>query len=237
MVCYKETAANAKIDPVDDIWTGTWRDMRFAATTDGGKPENAVTGTIFTVNGNGDLGHEIDVQGEFARLRFWRNTQVAQLAPNGEISLGDRVLGYEWDEDLDNGFRPAGLIPLSSTTRRVAERIVDYGNTYAPGDSTHSLTLYRAESGALVFGAGTVQFSWALDDYHTVYEAATDRNLQQAMINLFADMDIQPGSLMSGLVAATLSTDSLAPVSVITSPVAGAVLAADRSFTVQGTAQ
>ena len=30
LVCYKETWANAKIDPVAE-WTGTWRDPRFAA--------------------------------------------------------------------------------------------------------------------------------------------------------------------------------------------------------------
>ena len=28
MVTYKETHANAKIDPMPDVWTGTWRDSR-----------------------------------------------------------------------------------------------------------------------------------------------------------------------------------------------------------------
>ena len=44
----------------------------------------------------------------------------------------------------------------------------DNGSTYAPGTATHHLTLYRdANAGAptrLVFGAGTVQWSWGLDD-------------------------------------------------------------------------
>ncbi|HQV13130.1 MAG TPA: Ig-like domain-containing protein, partial [Nitrospira sp.] len=35
----------------------------------------------------------------------------------------------------------------------------------------------------------------------------------------FADMDVQPGSLQIGLVPATASTDNIAPVSVINSPV------------------
>jgi hypothetical protein len=237
IVSYKETHANAKTDPLANVWTGTWRDPRFAGSTDGGRPENALTGTIFTVNGGGDLGTTIDVSGEFAALRFWRNTDVEDLSANQEISLGDRVLGYEFNEDLDNGFRPAGLINLSSTTRDVDQLIQDYGNEYAPGTATHALTLYRAASGALVFSAGTIQYSWALDDYHTTYDAATDRNLQQATINLFADMGVQPASLMSGLVRATASTDSLAPVSVILSPVAGATVAAGSSMTVRGTAQ
>ena len=50
LVCYKETHANAKIDPDRRAWTGTWRDPRFSPPADGGRPENALTGTIFTVN-------------------------------------------------------------------------------------------------------------------------------------------------------------------------------------------
>ena len=49
LVSYKETHAGAKIDPIAE-WTGTWRDPRFSPPADGGRPENALTGTIFTVN-------------------------------------------------------------------------------------------------------------------------------------------------------------------------------------------
>ena len=49
LVCYKETHANAKIDPIGPtVWTGTWRDPRFSPPADGGRPENALSGTIFT---------------------------------------------------------------------------------------------------------------------------------------------------------------------------------------------
>ena len=50
LVCYKETHANAKIDPLQNVWTGTWRDPRFSPPADGGRPENALMGTIFMVN-------------------------------------------------------------------------------------------------------------------------------------------------------------------------------------------
>ena len=51
LVCYKETHANAVIDPRDPpTWTGTWRDPRFSPPADGGRPENALAGTIFMVN-------------------------------------------------------------------------------------------------------------------------------------------------------------------------------------------
>src|ERR1700751_6083354 len=52
LVCYKETHANKPTDPLDPpTWTGTWRDPRFSPPADGGRPENALTGTLFMVNG------------------------------------------------------------------------------------------------------------------------------------------------------------------------------------------
>ena len=51
------------------------------------------------------------------------------------------------------------MINLSLSTVNVNAYLYDYGTTVAPGTATHSLTLYRAESGALVFGAGTVYWS------------------------------------------------------------------------------
>ena len=237
LVCYKETLANAVTDPDPGVWTGTWRDPRFASSTDGGDPENALTGTMFTVNSNGDLGTTIDVQSQFAALRFWRNTEVASLTGTQSISLGDRVLGYEWDSDLDNGYRPPGLFDLSLTTRNVAQYLLDYGSTYGPGTATHSMTEYRAASGALVFSAGSIQYSWALDDLHSVYQTATDPDLQQATINLLADMGAQPSTLMAGMIPATQSTDTLAPISTILSPLAGTLFASNTTVTIQGTAQ
>src|SRR6185437_8010771 len=59
---------------------------------------------------------------------------------------------------------------------------------------------------------------------------------QQAQVNLLADMGAQPGTLQSGLVAATASTDRTAPTPVITSPASGASVANGASVTVSGTA-
>ena len=162
LVSYKETHANEKIDPLLLEWTGTWRDPRIF-NPQGPHPENALTGTIFMVNSGTSA---IQVPAAEGKLRLWRNTSIANLAPGETATLTEGTLGYEWDEDLDNGFRPAGLIDLSSTTLSV-EKLLDYGSTYGPGQqATHHLTLYRAPSGALVFGAGTVQWSWGLDKEH-----------------------------------------------------------------------
>src|SRR5205823_4409747 len=101
------------------------------------------------------------------RMRFWRNTDVATLAAsNATAQLPAGVIGYEWDEDLDNGSRPAGIIRMSTTTvNPVDEHLFDYGNTFAPDVATHHLTLYKHASGALVFGAGSIQWSSGLDRY------------------------------------------------------------------------
>ena len=37
------------------------------------------------------------------------------------------------------------------------------GTIYGVGIATHRLTIYKAASGALVFSAGTIQWSWGLD--------------------------------------------------------------------------
>src|SRR4029450_12888136 len=107
------------------------------------------------------------------------NTSVATLAPGTVATLGTGTLGYEWDEDIDNGFRPPGLIRLSSTTVGVPQRLVDFGNEVAPGTAKHSLTLYRALSGALGFGAGRIQWPWGLDSHHEGTPAAADVRMQQ----------------------------------------------------------
>ncbi|MGH7232322.1 MAG: N,N-dimethylformamidase beta subunit family domain-containing protein, partial [Nitrospiraceae bacterium] len=186
LVCYKETQANAKIDP-DRTWTGTWRDPRFSPPADGGRPENAVTGTLFMVNGPGD--YALSVSAEEGKLRFWRQTDLTALSPGQTVSFGPGVLGFEWDEDPDNGHRPAGLFRLSTTAvSHVPSLLQDHGSTYRPGSATHHLTLYRHESGALVFGAGTIQWSWALDGNHARVTTEPDVRIQQATVNLLADM-------------------------------------------------
>ena len=64
-----------------------------------------------------------------------------------------------------------------------------------------------------MWSTGTVQWAWGLDDYHTnrpVFAVPVDVRIQQATLNMLADMGAQPTSRQSGLVAATKSTDTLA---------------------------
>ncbi len=238
MVCYKETHSNRVTDPQDPpVWTGTWRDPRFSPPGDGGRPENALTGTIFMVNGPQSPLLSIQVPAVDGKMRLWRNTSVATQASGATATFPAGTLGYEWDEDLDNGFRPAGLFYLSTATYDTAGNLLlDNGSTYGAGTATHHTTMYRAPSGALVFGSGTVQWPWGLDGNHDGNATTPNASMQQATINLFADMGIQPGTLQSGLVAATQSTDTTPPASTITSPKSGGTVQGGSATTITGTA-
>ena len=143
------------------------------------------------------------------------------MKPGESVALGKGILGHEWDEDLDNGFRPAGIVHLSETIVDGVMYLQDFGSVYDSGTATHNLTLYRAKSGALVFGAGTCQWSWGLDTFHDNYtgvpgnranryslrvgvdQSGPVKTMQQATVNLFADMGVQPANLQPGLVPAT----------------------------------
>lgn len=244
LVCYKETLAFAKIDPNASTWTGTWRDPSFSPPADGGKPENALVGTLFMVNGTGadnDGSLTIKVPSADGKMRFWRNTAAATLAPNATYTLPIATLGYEWDLDIDNGFRPAGAFQLSTSTYSLtSDLLLDYGATYGAGTATHHLMLYRAPSGALVFSSGTIDWSWGLNSYHdnlwSFQSPAPDPNMQQATVNLFADMGAQPATLQPGVVPATASSDVTPPVSTITFPTAGSTINTGNAVTVTGTA-
>ena len=130
LVTYKETHYDAPTDPQDPpTWTGTYMDPRFSPPADGGQPQNALTGQLFAVNAGTT---DITVPASYSKLRFWRNTRVASLASGQSATLDSGVgtLGYEWDVDADNGFRPAGLMDMSSTTNPTAQPFTDYGSQH-----------------------------------------------------------------------------------------------------------
>ncbi len=232
LISYKETWANytqlagpgdySNIDPSNQ-WTGTWRDIRFVDSVDsnginiaqGAVPENALTGQLFYGDGANVSTVGIDVPAALGGLRLWRDTTVAA---GGAADIAPGIIGYEWNRVPVDAYRPAGLILLSETQVNWPDVLVDQGSRTEPGTGTHSLSLYRAPSGALVFAAGTVFWSWGLSNEHdsSPYGVAIQNlALQQFTVNLFADMGIQPGVTdtllsMAGLVRASQSTDTVA---------------------------
>ena len=210
LVCYKEgflgdgslaeRTCGSKCDPSAE-WTGLWRT---GEDYDAGTPENKLTGQISWT----EYPANILVPAFYKKIRLWRNTSVAALAPGQTASLGINTLGFEWDYEQPQyaASYPEGRFTASSTNAN---------------NLTHKLSLYRHSSGALVFGAGTVQWSWGLDGNHWDGSDVVSTAMQQATANLFADMGAQPGSLQSDLAPATQSTDFTAPSASFTSPANG----------------
>src|SRR5665811_111454 len=65
----------------------------------GGRPENALSGTMFQVDSY--RSDAITIPYDDANLRFWRNTTIANLQPGQTATLPQNYLGYEWDESPD----------------------------------------------------------------------------------------------------------------------------------------
>ncbi|HNB35731.1 MAG TPA: DUF4082 domain-containing protein, partial [Anaerolineales bacterium] len=221
LVSYKEGDAqgsehytclgNFDCDPDPDTWTGLWRQNQTGH--DGGQPENSLSGQISW----GDETSAIQVPAEAGLLRFWRNAGISS-----NTTLTASTLGYEfdWEQAAYQNDYPLSRITLSDT---------------AAAGKNHKLSLYRAASGALVFGVGTVQWSWGLDANHDRGASTEDARIQQATVNLFADMGVQPETLQTGLTAATASTDITTPTVNITSPANGATVPGGN-ITIAGTA-
>ena len=229
LVSYKETHATSSIDPSSQ-WTGTWRDPR-PFNPEGARPENALTGTAFMVNSGT---RTIRVPAADGRLRLWRNTPLATLPAGQVATLADDTLGYEWDSDLDNGVRPPGLVRLSTSQEMSVLVLQDFGSEYDFDPATHHLTLHR-RGNALVFGAGTIQWSWGLDSQHDNSSGPASAPMQQATANLLADMDAQPAT-PADVQPASASTDVTPPTSTVTAPAAGTVVNANAQVTATGSA-
>jgi methionine-rich copper-binding protein CopC len=235
LVSYKESLDSAQTDPADPpTWTGAWRDPRFSPPADA-QPENALTGQLWTVN---CCSYADTVPSAYSKLRLWRNTAVAGLGSGQTYTMPPETLGYEWDSDVDNGFRPAGEIDMSRTCQsNVSQVLYTVTEELVSGNTCNSLTLYRAASGALVFNAGTVQWAWGLSSNHDGdSQNPPDPAMQQATVNLLADMGAQPATPEASLTPAAASTDRTAPASTITSPSAGATFSNGSTFTITGTA-
>ena len=237
LVSYKDTLNNQETDPSGKD-TGTFEDPRLGSPP---MPSNAVTGTMFQVDQT-SINAPITIPYGETQLRFWRNTSVATTAPGQTGSLQPSLLGYEWDSSPDNPFEPGDLIDLSSTTVQDPTAYnTAYGEIDTSGTATNNLVEYRdPTSGALVFGAGTVFWSWGLSTQHdnspSPFSSTTvDPNVQQATVNMLADMGVQPQTLQQSLALATQSSDHTPPTSTISSvsntdPVEG------QTVTVSGTA-
>jgi len=175
---------------------------------------------------------------------------VAKLKEAEQVITGNGMLGHEWTR-IWTMASAVGLIRLSETKMNGVPYPMDAGSVYDQGTATHSLTLYRVKSGALVFEPALFS-TWGLDNFHSnptsrgpaqnpysqsrgVRSVRAFEVVQQATLNLFADMD--PAHEQCSLIwcRPCPSTDKTAPLTKITSPTDGA-LVAGAVASIKGTA-
>ncbi|WP_256335069.1 DUF4082 domain-containing protein [Lentzea albidocapillata] len=233
VAAFKETKGTQN-DGLND-WTGTWRDPRFSPPQDGGRPENALLGNLFTVNGRRD--DSLQVPAAYGKMRLWRHTSLQNMTAGTTYTFEPGTLGYEWNTVEDNGFQPPGVAQLSRTVVDLQGYYVlkNHGDEYGSEVKTHAITYYRHPSGSLVFAAGTVQWAWGVDDEHAfrTNTPTADVRMKQATINFLADMGVFPSTLQAGLTAATTSSDTAPPgVTISTVPAQSTV---GQPYTFSGT--
>ncbi|MGH7741083.1 MAG: DUF4082 domain-containing protein, partial [Candidatus Eiseniibacteriota bacterium] len=114
---------------------------------------------------------------------------------------------------------PASRVSLSSTTL---------------GGFTHHMNLYRKGS-ALVFSAGSLQYSWGLDEARDGEDGDISVDERQATANLFAEMGALPSTPTGGISMPTPSGDLTPPVSHLISPADGAQVSAGSRVVISGT--
>jgi PKD repeat protein len=204
--------------------TTTWRDNGAApgdpnAPTGGrvgpDEPENSLLANMY-VGDNDSVSYPLTVpagngSGEYASDRLWRQTGVSTTS---STSIGSKLVGWEWDAVPTNAQylskQPAGVtrVTSSDTTASGSEWLLDEGRVYgaSPPAGLPGVTQavkYTASSGALVFSAGTCQWSWGLgphwidqpgsgQSYQDAPTDSSDARISQVTYNILSDMGAQP---------------------------------------------
>lgn len=183
VVCYKSTQSGAP-DPSGDP-TGTWRDPLGA-----NQPENALIGVQY-IGDNDSVYFPLRVSAAEGKHRIWRYTSLGSLPTGSSDTIGQNLVGWEWDARAANGSEPAGVSTVASTPVS-GSLLLDAGRVYGPGSAVQQSTYYKAgTAGGVVFSTGTNHWSRGLGlNQDNVGEPASV--IMQATVNALQDMGTRP---------------------------------------------
>jgi hypothetical protein len=188
-VGYKDFATSTSPPGPDPMWnvnnaivTTNWR----AAPVN--MPENALIGVMYQDQVNQNYPYIVQ------NASNWVYAGTGFV--NGSSVPG--IVGYEYDKVWNNGFTPSGLTVLSNSP------VV--GCCEGSGHSDSNSSIYTAASGAQVFAAGTIQWSWGLDNYSANYVNAGIQRTTANILNKFISgaptpspaVSLSPSSLSFG---------------------------------------
>jgi Abnormal spindle-like microcephaly-assoc'd, ASPM-SPD-2-Hydin len=172
-VGYKDFATDTTPPGPDPMWnvnnsivTTNWR------ADPVNEPENGVIGVMF----EDEVGQSYPFVVQNASSWVYAGTGFQ----NGSSVPG--IVGYEYDKVFNNGASPAGLTILGNSP------VV--GD--AAGNSFSNATLYTASSGARVFAAGTIQWSWGLANVQS--NTYANAGIQRATANILNNFIGSQGS-------------------------------------------
>lgn len=196
VICYKDTVAGASIDPGG--YTGTWRD------TGAYNPllwrEEAQLGQQFLASANNS--GSTTWSSTYAALPCYRNTaNIAALSGASTYTASVATLGEELDYiAASSPATPANLVALNLQSYSAVNVTAAVGYPYT-GTGTYNIgpTLYMRANGALAFAAGTWRLACAASPYRLSTFAgggSVDTNVQQMIVNVFADLGAQPATLL-----------------------------------------
>ena len=179
-VGYKDAATSTAAPGPDPMWnvnnaivTTRWRDDPV------NKPENALIGVMYQDQVNQNYAYVVQ------NASNW--IYAGSGFVNGSSVPG--IVGYEYDKVWNNGFTPAGLTVLSNSP------VV--GCCEGSGNSDSNSSLYTAASGAQVFAAGTMQWSWGLDNYNANFVNAGIQRATTNILNNFISGPAKPAPVVS----------------------------------------
>ncbi len=184
-------------------WTpGTGLTLRGAASGSANVTGPWSSIALMDTNGAAGVGvHSYSATADFANA--YASTALLYIAPGNAARM--MTIGAEWDYvKRDEPSTPTNLVRLSAQALPLGAQAAAYnGDTYLlNGMYRYGLSLYRANSGALVFNAGSWRFSYGLSRFRNGdlnLNDPVDPMLQQATINLLGDMGITPGTLMNAV--------------------------------------
>ena len=142
MVCYKsneDTLTTLGPGPVEDpvSRTSMWRDPLGPD-----RPENALVGVMYVGQQLGAYSPLVVPADLAAREPLYRGTGLESLPAGDAAAIGEELVGWEWDAQLDNGHSPARLRRLSATP--VTGDLMSAVGESSVGDAVANATTYTA---------------------------------------------------------------------------------------------
>jgi hypothetical protein len=222
MICYKDSGTKdvsagwtgTGYDPVS--YTGTWRDTRTVSgqvnNTDV-RRENSLTGQLFVANT--PVNTQFTVPFASKTSPIWRNSPGVQALTSGTsytqpVGQGGAI-GCEADAPDGSAGQPANLVNLSPTAFSTTNGANAAGSVYTTSITpTLGFTIYRRNSGALVFHTGTWRAwqgisRWAQAKFTGSVIVTPDVNWQNAFLAVMYDLGAAPAAV-TALEADTVPT-------------------------------